>query len=183
MRQMNVILILGLIYLPTLSVAGDKKEQRSLATDAAYLAEKGGKITWFSTKISVSVDDGKKKTTGKLLMVFSPSKDKPTGTLIWGVIVHDKSGADESGVSVTCKFDLVEKDGKRYIKIIDMSGEEVVEKDKKVLIKKEKVLTLEYVIKSDELIIKGGVGGVVRLAFPGWYVDLTDPITFRAGGK
>ena len=64
-----------------------------------------------------------------------------------------------------------------YLPTLSVAG------DKKVLIKKEKVLTLEYVIKSDELIIKGGVGGVVRLAFPGWYVDLTDPITFRAGGK
>jgi hypothetical protein len=165
MRQMNVIFILGLIYLPTLSVAGDKKEQRSLVADAAYLAQKGGKNDWVSKEISVSTDDGKKKTSGNLLMVFSPSKDKPTGTIIWGVIIPDKSA-----VSVTRKFDLVEKDGKRYIKIIDMKEEKVV-------------ATLEYVIKSDELTIKGGVGGVVRLAFPGWYVDLTDPITFRAGGK
>jgi hypothetical protein len=168
MRRINAILVLALTSCPLTSFAEGKKEPPTLAAEAAALAEKSGKNGWASDEVTVSMDDGKKKAKGKLLMKFSADKDKPTGGV--ALIVDHGTSAVAKG---PLKFELVEKDGKRSIKFLEAKPGPKEDPDPKVL------ATLEYSLKSDELTIKGGV---LRAVWAGWDVDLTKGITFKAAG-
>src|SRR5262245_13913670 len=160
MRRINTILVLALISCPLASFAEDKKEPRSLATEAGYLAEKSGKNGWVSEEVTVTMDGGRKGARGKLLMRFEADKDKPTGRVLLGI--DYTYGSRNAGRRV--QFELVERDGKRSIKILD--GKETS--------------ALEYAIDADKLTVKGGV---IRKSWLGWDVDLTKATSFKAGGK
>jgi hypothetical protein len=159
MRRINTILVLALISCP-ISFAEDKKEPRSLADEAAYLAEKSGKNGWVSGEVTVSMDGGRKGAKGKLLMRFEADEGKPTGCLLLGIDYTFGSRAPGRRV----QFELVERDGKRSIRIIDGS----------------ETSALEYALDADKLTVKGGV---IRKIWLGWDVDLTKATSFKAGGK
>src|SRR5262249_2647189 len=115
MRRINAILVLALLSCPVSSFAEDKKEPRSLAAEAAYLAEKGGKNGWGSEERTVSTGGGRKAAKGTLLMRFEADEGKPTGCLRLGI--DYTCGNQDAGRRV--QFELAEKDGKRSIRIID----------------------------------------------------------------
>ncbi len=168
MMRMNVWMILVLFSSPTSSFAGEKKEPapRSLAQDAAFLVEKSGKAGWASEEVTVTMKEGATKAKGKLVLRISAAavKDAPKEKSFVGIslgVDHGNSAVASSGGM----FELMEKDGKRYIKTVPdprAVGPEI---------------TLEYSIKGDELIVKGGV---VR-NWAGWDADLTKAIPFRHG--
>jgi hypothetical protein len=160
MRRINTMVALALILGPMASFAEDKPAPRSLAEEAAYLSEKSGKLGWVSEEVTVSMDGGRKGAKGKLLMRFQADKGKPAGGLLLGVDYTYGSTA----VGKPVKFELVEKDGKRSIRIID--GTETK--------------TLEYSVDADKLTVKGGV---IRKSWEGWDVDLTKPTSFKAAAK
>ncbi|HVS38618.1 MAG TPA: hypothetical protein VMS17_23885 [Gemmataceae bacterium] len=159
MRRISPILVLALACCPMLSFADDKKETRSLTDEAAYLAANNGKDGWASDEVEVSRNDGSQKAKVILRMVFKTDKDKPTGELRLGMALPN--GADVLGVGPT--FELVEKDGKRSIRISFGNSTNVV----------------DYTLDGDKLTVKGGV--IHRWA--GWDVDLTNATAFKPGVK
>jgi hypothetical protein len=128
-----------LIAAPILSAAQDKKEPaRSLTDEAAYLTEKSGKVSWTAEEVALT-RDGKEKHTGQLSIAFKARKGEPAGlvTLRW-------RASKMNGAVGDMGFELIEKDGKRFIHVKDAMGKEVV-------------LKLEYSINKDVLTIKGAV--------------------------
>ncbi len=165
MRGINALLVLALVACPNWTVAVEKKGPRSLAEDAAYLADRSGKNGWVSDKVTVSMDDGKRKARGKLLMHFTADKDRATGRLR---LVVDLGTAKVASIGEW--FALVGKDGKRYIRTT--RGRPGT---------RSKVLaTLEYSVDGDKLVVKDGV---VRQAWAGWDVDLTRATSFKPAGR
>jgi hypothetical protein len=160
MRRITTILGLALISFPISSFAEDKKGPRPLAAEAASLAEKSGKNGWVSEEVTVSMDGGRKAAKGRLLMRFEADKGKPTGSVLLGI--DYTYGSRDAGRRV--RFELVEREGKRSIKIID----------------ERRITALEYTIDAEKLTVKGGV---VRKTWLGWDVDLTKATSFKAGGK
>jgi len=160
MRRINTILVLALISCPISSFAEDKKEPRSLSAEAAYLAEKGGKNGWVSEEVTLSKDDGKQRAKARLLTRFEADEGRATGCLL--LAIDYTYGSRDPGRRV--QFELVEKDGKRSIRIID--GRETS--------------VLEYAIDADKLTLKGGV---IRKTWLGWDVDFTKATSFKTGEK
>ena len=135
MFRIASVLIAALIVLPADLRADDKKEtaSRSLAEEVAYLAEKSGSTGWQSDEIMLTM--GGKQFKGRLTLVFTAEKGKATGTIRWG--------ADAAGFKVASpveRFELVEMDGKRTIRI----GPEKFAR------------FIQYSLAADELTIKGG---------------------------
>jgi hypothetical protein len=158
MSRIIKLVALALIAFPGSSSAQDKKEPRSLADEAAYLAEKSRSSGWQSGEVTVTMDEGKKKSTGKLSMLFEPEKDKPSGSV--RLIITHRVLFGGSRVASDAKFELVEKDGKRSLK----------------LIQGKKTTTLEYTIEAGELKIKGDT-----VSWAGWDADLSKGVTFQPG--
>jgi hypothetical protein len=160
-RQINAVLVLILMSSSFSSFAGDKKQPRSLAADAVILNE-NGPLGWVSGVVTVSMDDGKKKANGKLFTRFSLDEGKASGNL--KLEFHDGKGMF---VGPALRYELMEKDGKRFIKISEQGGK-----------KEPKVRAIvEYSLKSDELTIKGGL---IPAAWGFWDVDLTKGVLFKA---
>jgi|SRR5579884_2768109 len=168
MRRTNALAVLALLSLALAGSAEDKKETSSLTADAAALSEKSGSNGWVSDEVTVSMDDGQKKARGKLLIHFTADKGKPSGGLRL-VIDHGTVKVGTAG-----RFELVEKDGKQYVKVFSGVGGP---KDKT---EPEASATLEYTLKGDTLTVKDGV---IRKTWAGWDVDLSKPVTFKAAGK
>jgi hypothetical protein len=104
-------------------------------------------------------DGGKEKHAGKLSIAFKARKGTPTGsvTLRW-------RSDQMNGAVGDMDFELVEKDGKRFINVKDATGKEVV-------------LRLEYSVAKDVLTIKGAVSK----AWTGIFDDLTKAVAFKPG--
>jgi hypothetical protein len=172
MRRRNPLLILALVAWPLSSFAGDKKESRSLADDAAYLAEKSGKNEWNgweSDKVTVIGSSSRNRSSAKLFLHFTAKKDKPIGTLFMGL---DLLTAPKIKVETT--YEVVEKEGKRYFEIMRVDPLARDDPAPKVL------ATLEYTLEAGDLTIRGGV---IPELLGGWGVDYTKGITFKATGK
>jgi hypothetical protein len=168
MRQINAILVLAVMCGSFSSFAGDKKQPRSLADDAIILEQS----MWMSGEVTVTslpplagvLDDGKKKARGKLLIQFAPDKGKASGRLSTEFHVGK---AIAPGPNDRLKFELMEKDGKRFIKML-----ELVKGEKEPKLR----ATVEYSLKAGELTLKGGVVPEVW-AFAD--VDLTKGVLFK----
>ena len=169
MRPTSALLLLVLITGPVSSFAEDKKEDRTLAADAAVLADKSGKGGWTSDVVTVTREASKAR--GKLQMRFTADKDKSGGSLTLSI---DHGTSAVAGVGN--RFELTEKDGKRSLKILQ-AGEAPPKGDPKAVPKV--VATLEYTLKGDELTLQGGVVS----PWAGWDVDLTKPVVFKAAAK
>jgi hypothetical protein len=104
----------GLLFARS-TAAGDKEPApRSLAEDAQLLAEKGGK-RWISQEKVTRIRDGvEQKFT--LVIRLEPENGKPSGKVVLGVHVELKGGSG-AGFDVTESFELVEKYGRRIIKV------------------------------------------------------------------
>jgi hypothetical protein len=153
MRRINSLVILALICCFSSSVAQDKKEPRSLAADAAFLAEKGGKNGWGSKNVELKFL-GDKKSPGRVLMQFKADKDKLSGKVRLALHYDDMAIAL---IAITHPFELIEKDGKRFVKL-GRHG------------------PLEIQFKADSFEVKGGQHDF----WPGWEVNLSKPTTFKA---
>ncbi len=162
MRWLIHLLPLTLIALPALSVAQDRKEPgpRSLVDEAAYLTEKSGKSGWVSEEVLLTRDEGKEKAKGQLAITFAATKGRPSGlvTLRWRL---GKMNGAVGGVG----FELVEKGGKRFIKINDASG-------------RQPVLVLEYSLAADVLTIQGATNKAWTGIFDD---DVTRAAVFKPG--
>jgi hypothetical protein len=156
MRRINATLVLALLFCPVASVAQDKKETRSLAADAAYLAEKGGKHGWLSEKVAVSFMGGEESPEWRVRMDFGADKGKPSGKVVLALLADDMVAMNADFIVTKVPFELVEKDGKRFIKI-------------------ERRGLLEYEIKSDGFTVKGERHEL----WLDWKVNLTKPAAFK----
>lgn len=160
-RFINFVAV-ALLALPVLSLAQDKKEPtpRSLADEAGYLTEKSGKAGWVAEDVALTRDGGKEKHTGQLSIAFKARKGEPAGlvTLRW-------RASKMNGAVGDMGFDLVEKDGKRFIHVKDAAGREVV-------------LKLEYTIDKDVLTIKGATSKAWTGVFDD---DTTKAVAFKPG--
>lgn len=168
------LVALLVIALPPISFAErkDAAPPTSLAEDAASLGEKGGQPKgtdppdprrgWVSEKkVTVTFGAGM-KLEPKLQMWLFPEKEKPTGALSLGLDHGDSRNWTSQAHAYA--FELVEKGGKRYIKITARG---------------EAIATLEYLRKADKLILRGAVtewAGPVK-------ADFTKGITFKRAGK
>jgi hypothetical protein len=59
--RLHAFLLLAVIVAPVASFAQDKDEPRSLADEAAYLADNSGQRGWVAEEVPFTMDDGKKK--------------------------------------------------------------------------------------------------------------------------
>jgi hypothetical protein len=165
-----------LLILPVSLSAADNKDTpaRTLAEDAAFLAEKGGSDSfkskgWESTEVAVPSDPSDPK--GKLQMWFLPDKGKSTGTVVLGV-----NAGSRRYMSVTrYTYEISEKDGKRFIKI----SEEQLTNKKGVPPKSKEFANLEYSIEGDTLKVKGPV--INQLL--GFQADLTKGVSLKVAEK
>jgi hypothetical protein len=115
----------------------------------------------------VKMDDGKDTAKGKLRIQFTADKGKPTGRLRLFV----EFGTSAAG-STRKSFELVEKNGKRYVKIMKPNHDPRHDSASEV------IGTVEYSIKSGDLTLMGEVS---RADWAGWNEDLTQGVTFKAG--
>ncbi len=160
MRRLIKLVALTAIILPALSVAQDKQEPtpRSLAEEAAYLTEKGGKPGWVSEEVALTRDGGKESFKGQLTIAFAARKATPTGLITLGW----RSGKMNGAVG-NVWFEVVEKGGKRFIHVKDVTGREVV-------------LALEYSVAYDVLTVKGAINKAWTATFD---EDRPKAIAFR----
>lgn len=161
MRRLIYLSVLSLLAVPFLSAAQDKKEPtRSLVDEAAYLTEKSGKAGWVAEEVALARDGGKEKHTGQLSIAFKARKGEPLGlvTLRW-------RASKMNGAVGNMGFDLVEKDGKRFVHVKDATGREIV-------------LKLEYSIDKDVLTIKGAVSKAWTSIFDD---EPTKAVAFKPG--
>ena len=161
MNRLFNLVALALIAAPVLSPAQDMKEPapRSLTDEAAYLTEKSGKASWTAEEVALT-RDGKEKHTGQLSIAFRARKGELAGlvTLRW-------RASKMNGAVGDMGFELIEKDGRRFIHVKDATGKEVV-------------LKLEYSINKDVLTIKGAASK----AWTGIFDDEpTKAIEFKPG--
>ncbi len=178
MQRILVSLLLAVIFAPVAGVAGDKGEPRSLASEAACLAEKsGGKSTWASEQIDISKDGGKTKAKAILHMKFM-AKDQPKGILSIFLVVNPGKGPGGGATEMSVwgglpsgRFALEEKEGKRFVKVMEVKQGPKENEDPKVL------GTLEYTLKGEELTIKGAIDRT----WGDWDLDLSKPIVLKAG--
>lgn len=157
---MAMLLGLSAVLLGQTAQEPKKGSTRSLANDAAYLTAKSGKAGWVAEEVALARDGGKEKVMGQLSIVFKARKGEPAGlvTLRWRANKMNGTVGDMN-------FDLIEKDGKRFIHIKDATGKEVV-------------LRLEYAIDRDLLTIKGAVSK----AWTGIFDDEpTQAVAFKTG--
>lgn len=120
--------------------ADDKKPAaKTLAEEAQLLSAKEG---WVSVEVTLTLTGGKKEK-GRVAIQFAVEKGKPSGKVTSGIIFGD--GKTEVGAWVGDKdtFELVEKDGQRFIKIARPD------------VKDFPVLT--YTLEGDALTVKKGV--------------------------
>jgi hypothetical protein len=158
MSRIIKLVALALIAVPSSASAADRKEPRSLPDEAAYLAEKSRSSGWQSGEVTVTMDEGKKKSTGKLSLRFETEKDKPAGSVV--LVFTHRVLLGGSQVASNAKFELTEKDGKRSIKLIQGKN----------------TSTLEYTIEAGELKLKGDM-----VPWAGWDADLSKGVTFQPG--
>jgi hypothetical protein len=154
---------LCLIALAPLSIAEDKKDPapRSLTEEAAYLTDKSGKSGWISAEVTLTAADGKRTVKAQLTIAFFAAKQKPSGPVMLGW-KSDTIGVGRLGGQ---DFELVEKEGKRSIKVKNrFSGKEF--------------FSLDYSVASDILTLKGGK---IYIWVPEYTVDLTKTTTFKPG--
>ncbi len=163
MRAIHAILVLTVISTPNWCFAGDKKEPRSLAEDAAFLTDKGGKKGWVADGLEVTTPNGK-EGLARLEMHLTAEKAKPAGKL---KLVSAVSTTPNLSHSEDLRFELVEKDGKRYIKIMNPLGS----KDPQLW---ADLGTLEYSLKGTDLTLKGP--GIVGLKLK----DGANSVLFKA---
>lgn len=156
-----------LLFHATSSMADEEKDvsTRSLAEDATYLAKHSGNNGWRSSEIIVKQNG--EASTGQLVLVFYADEGKSEGVLNFGV----KSDATEIRGILLDTFELVEKDGKRFIANYRITGVTGVRE-------KEPWVTLAYTIKHGGLIVKS----TSKVSVDGWVgfeANLEEATTFK----
>jgi hypothetical protein len=148
----------------SVSAATKESGPRSLADEAAYLTAKSGKSGWVSEEVILIRDGGKVKAKAHLTMTFAAAKGEASGPVMFGWRSQDIGNGMAGGED----FELVEKDGKRSIKIKNRFSRKVL-------------FVLDYSSTSDKLTVKDGMLKAGVWGAYDYAVDLTKATAFRPG--
>jgi hypothetical protein len=173
MRRMQALLLALALLAPVHSQTGDKEQPQSLEAQAALLGARNGQKGWAVEDITFTKDGGKTKAPGKIYLKFAATRDKATGGLYLLVVIEPRPGQATMvvwGGTTGSRFDLVEKDGKRFLKIMEPQKGAKPDPNPKV------VETLEYTLKGEELTLQNAA----LFNGAGWEQDLTKPLVFKA---
>lgn len=144
------LMTIGLLFVQSVPADDKKPATKSLAEEAQLLAEKEGKTRWISDEFT-AVSPEKTGRKAYLTIRFEPEKGKPSGKATLGTAIVPLAGEPGVEGGATHRFELVEKDGKRVIKLFRLGIVTIVDGKAKDVVPEPRILY--YSLDGDKLVI------------------------------